>query len=176
MFNIMFKTQHPKGGTMRYIKPAISQSPVLNILLQNQYTAQDAAGSFNFTFDTIAIQDNCNIGPSGAPVTLTVIAVDDVNVTYSFNAFPYPSPSLGNGQVINSHFQGQINDNSVNYTNFQLSGCTVNSQSTLEFDILGAGEFSEPVITFNLTYVSGSCSTFSGPGSCTAAYRFDIQS
>jgi hypothetical protein len=167
-----------KGGkeAMRYLKPAISQSPVLNILLQNQYTAQDAVGSFNFTFDTIAIQDDCNIGPAGAPVTLTVNAVDDVNVTYSFNAFPYPNPSLGNGQVINNHFEGSINDNGVNYTSFNLTGCTVNTTSTLEFDILGAGEFSEPVITFNLTYVSGSCNTFSGPGSCDAAYRFVIQS
>lgn len=160
---------------MRYTKPVIFQSPVLNILLQNQYTAQDAVGSFNFTFATIPIQDDCNIGPAGHPVTLFVDAVDDVNVTFSFNDFPYPNPSLGTGQVNNNHFDGIITDNGVVYTNPSLSGCTVNSVATLEFDIIGSGEFSEPVITFNLTYVSGSCGTFSGPGSCTASYRFDIQ-
>ena len=159
---------------MRYIKPAVSQSPSLNILLQNQYTAQDIAGVFNFTFNPVAIQDACGIQAPKFSINFVITAIDNNSVTFSFSDFPYQNPSQGTGQINNSHFVGIIADNPINYENngSPADECIVNSVFTLEFDITGPGQIANATGTFVFSNINGSCPL--NGSSCTSVFEIAI--
>lgn len=156
-----------------YRNPEILLTQKLNFAAVQQYTAQDIAGVFDFTFQPNAIQNECQIIPPVQFISFFVNAVNDTQATFSFSIFPYPNPSLGNGQVSGNHFSGTIGDNGVTGGSDELNGCTFDSVFTLEMDIVGPHQIDNATGTFEFTNISGSCSL--NGDSCTTVFELTIE-
>jgi hypothetical protein len=155
-----------------YKNPVIFSAPELNFAALQQYTAQDIAGVFDFTFQPNAIQNECQIIPPVQFIDFTVNAINNTQATFFFSIFPYPNPSLGSGQVSGNHFSGIISDNDVSGGSDELNGCTFDVVFTLEMDIVGPGQIDNATGTFEITDISGSCSL--NGSSCTSIFEISI--
>jgi hypothetical protein len=162
---------------MRYLSPRITTASTSrsNTCLISQYTAQDIAGVFDFTFNPVAIQDTCGIEAPNFPINFVITANDSNSITFSFSDFPYQNPSEGTGQVNNNHLVGTITDNAINYQNTgsPADDCTLDSVFTLEFDITGPGQIANATGTFVFSNISGPCA-LSG-SSCSSVFEIAIE-
>jgi len=158
---------------MTSYKSPLFSTPEINFTALQQYTAQDIAGVFDFTFHPNAILNECQIIPPVQFIDFTVNAINDTQATFFFSIFPYTNPSLGNGQVSGNHFSGTIADNNVSGASDILNGCTFDVVFTLEMDIVGPGQIDNATGTFEITNITGSCSL--NGSSCSSVFEIAIE-